>query len=97
MADELAIILESLADEHIDDVLAIERELDCLGFFQRMQVLAEHVLRNGDGQGLLVVELAHDDGDLFEPCQSRRPPATLSGTNLEPFGLGRMRPNNDRL
>lgn len=27
MADELAIILESLADEHIDDVLAIEREL----------------------------------------------------------------------
>ena len=78
-------------------ILAVERELDGLGLFQRVQVLAEQVLRDGHGERLLVVELAHDDGHLCQPSELCGTPATLSGTDFKAIRLSRVLSNDDRL
>ena len=63
MADELAIILESLADEHIDDVLAIEhadQAIDFGNFAQELRLVPLHQTPRDDHPLALPVFLELD-------------------------------------
>ena len=83
----MAIVARSLptADDELflGQLVFVDQPPVRLRFFDRIQVVALDVLDERDLQQMIVVDLAHDDGDLEQARALRRAPAALAGDDLE--------------
>ena len=73
----------------------VEQAADCLGFFERIEVLALNVLDQGHGKRILVGDVAQHDRHLIESGHPGGPKAALARDDL--VAIGPERAHDDRL